>query len=429
MAFPTRATARQQIGRLLGGYYSGTTNASGSTTTSTADTDMGAYKNDWFNGKWIYFSAAGNERLIDDWVNSTVTFSWTGALTAPDALAYEIHPYAPSVIHSALDNAIDDSFPYYARTVRDYFVGGSPLINPFFQEWTSSSAAKGWSMSGTGTVSRITADAVTTPTPPMPLFGIYALKLVNTVSNAAAMWQHVGPGYDGKSIKVYALVHAVVSGRVSAAITDDDGTTNSSNHGGTGWEILTCTRTVNLTGGDSNKPTAEVQIATGSAINIYIAAIWTDAGVTPAVHRLSDMIAQPAAVYRLGAMSTTTDQILDNVFPRIPGRVRIPASWSPISMSAENADARYNAIRLNAPRSGCIYEVHGFAPLSKPSADTDYIELEPEDAGGLWAYAAHKVLSMLPAPQQTPGVIARMNQLKKEYIEALARRGNPLYSN
>lgn len=239
------------------------------------DTDNDALITD----KWLTIykgTRAGDSVRADSYTNSTFTITPLpafGANLGTDS-EYIIHErfsfrdYLQALQRAQRELNFDPvlGLGLMKEQVARHIVVGNALNNPTFDLYTTADAPDGW-----------TTDANSTGT--MQTTGTYAgarrcYQIVTGASQTGSVSQslvEIGR-YRGQSISVWAYVFATVASRVRLRVTDGVTTTNSSYHGGTGWERLE----VNgfSVGANLTELTASIQVDTGASITVRMQVVW-----------------------------------------------------------------------------------------------------------------------------------------------------------
>jgi len=123
------ASMRNMMSEIIGDYFHSTTTADGNEDKTTLiDSALAGYSNDYFGGvnnsKYVYITsgdAAGEERIISDFVSSSGTITVSAAFSAQivSDVTYEIHSYSVGDKKRAVNLALWDAYPYYYKLVED----------------------------------------------------------------------------------------------------------------------------------------------------------------------------------------------------------------------------------------------------------------------------------------------------------------------
>ena len=317
----TRATARQAIGKLTMPRW----RIRGTTTNITTDDQVvdSSLEGEGYDGdnslmdKWIWLNTASNasvERIIQGNTGATGAISIRGANLAAESAtaAFEIHTFAPSDIHDALNWAMNNEYKSVYNEVEDvtlstfgeqqvYSVPSTiqdiseiylerPMTVNFtdnlvgdygsFETWTTSTQPAGTDAATNLTLSKATdADGVS-----LIRSDSYAVKAVCAASTTGTHYftALTTPSLlDGVTSTFSMWVYCTEATRVRVTIEDINGAgttdTYSAYHGGGGMERLSVTRT-NPSGLTTIK--AGIACASGAtALTFYYeSAIWTFTG-------------------------------------------------------------------------------------------------------------------------------------------------------
>jgi hypothetical protein len=218
--------------------FSGTADAGGSTAI-LRDAALARYSEDYWNGHHLLLtsgSPAFTELFIHDFIQIDGDVRFRPNLSAaPNSLTYEILPFSGTAVREAVQDSI---LELYDRGLlsRDFWmimVGGSPIFNADFGEWSSATQPVGWTIT-TSTAARERASANLT-------LSETSLALTTASGFASLNPQYVRYLSDvkGETITYYCWV--LTSTTSNARIAWNDGTTinYSAYHGGDGdWELL-----------------------------------------------------------------------------------------------------------------------------------------------------------------------------------------------
>src|SRR3990167_3201374 len=219
-------------------WFSGTVDASGSSTSILRASALTRYGNDQFNGFHILLTSGSpsiTELVVKDFFQSDGDARFEPELaTAPDSLTFELLPFSATDFLRAIQDAISESYDrgWLARPVWMRMVGGSPLYNADFSYWTSATVVDGWT--------------ATTTTPARERASInLALSETSIALTTAAGYLALSPQWKrylwdllGQTLTLYCWVRTSTAS--SARLNLYTGSNNySSYHSGSGqWELL-----------------------------------------------------------------------------------------------------------------------------------------------------------------------------------------------
>ena len=276
----TLAQLRPSIGlKLSDHFYSGTANGSGQSTTTLVDSDLVGYPTGWWNGHWLLCTtvATAQPRYVNTFTGSSGTLAWTAALSAaPTAATYELYPFDPTLIPTAINAVTAALYPRIGRqVVDDSFYTDSALWNGGFEQWTSSSAAVGWTAVGP-TLARIDSSTLAQVDG-----GSYSARLTGTAGylDLSTAQRVALSDYHGQSVTVYVLLKSNVASDARVRIIDMDGATTlatSDYHTGNGiYQLLSVAATFT----DAESQSADIRILNDSgASTIDIMQVWIEGG-------------------------------------------------------------------------------------------------------------------------------------------------------
>lgn len=286
--------------KFIGDYESSTTTSAGSAGgTTLVDTYLGQYADDYITDYYLRPTGATNQyavRKISAFVNSTSTCTVAPAFGTQTASgqAYEIHKYNPVDKYQALDDArlsvmgdlfilrINDTItadgrsnsfdiPSALRTGPIQVIEEVPMGTG--ESWNFLTNPEGNSTTG-WTASSVTASIVTRDGSDLliPKYGNAAMKGVVAGSTAGTITQVVADMSNtvtaakaaGRQVTFGAWVYTRLASKIQLNILTDAGTlASSTQHGGSGWELLTATGVV----AHNNATTLSVQIAADNDSN------------------------------------------------------------------------------------------------------------------------------------------------------------------
>jgi hypothetical protein len=270
--------------KFINDYWADTTTSAGSGTFNTlVDTSLARFGDDQIIDFYVRITGTGNlqydVRRITQFVSATGTvfvdppFSETVA----SGTDYQIHRYDPSLKFECLDEARlrDDVFEHAFRLIYDDTTTSDGLndsydVNPDIRsgpmyifvedpqsitpEWNVLSNPVG-NTTTSWTVSNTTATIVsqTNTDRLIPKYDTSCMKLSTAAATTGTLAQTVGSmsitasQAAGRRMTFGMWVNTRDTSGVRIQLTDDDGDTASSLHGGTGWELLTVEKDISPT--------------------------------------------------------------------------------------------------------------------------------------------------------------------------------------
>ena len=293
IGFPTGASGTTTISgcdllvgfsKFINDYWASTTTSAGSGTFNTlVDTSLSRFGDDQIIDFYVRITGTGNlqydVRRITQFISATGTvfvdppFSETVATE----LDYQIHRYDPALKFECLDEARlrEDVFEHAFRLIYDDTVTSDGLtdsydVNPDIRsgpmyifvedpqsitpEWNVLSNPIGdtitsWTASNTTAtiVSQTNIDRL------IPKYDTSCMKLSTAAATTGTLAQTVGSmsitaaQAAGRRMTFGMWVNTRDTSGVRIQLTDDDGDTASSLHGGTGWELLTVEKDISPT--------------------------------------------------------------------------------------------------------------------------------------------------------------------------------------
>ena len=286
--------------KFINDYWADTTTSAGSGTFNTlVDTSLSRFGDDQIIDFYVRITGTGNlqydVRRITQFVSATGTvfvdppFSETVA----SGTDYQIHRYDPSLKFECLDEARlrEDVFEHAFRLIYDDTSTSDGLsdwydINPDIRsgpmyifvedpqsvtaEWNVLSNPVG-NTTTSWTVSNTTATIVsqTNMDRLIPKYDTSCMKLATAAATTGTLAQTVGSmsitasQAAGRRMTFGMWVNTRDTSGVRIQLTDDDGDTASSLHGGTGWELLTVEKDISPT--NAAPLTAAVIVAGGTS--------------------------------------------------------------------------------------------------------------------------------------------------------------------
>mgnify|MGYP003136072239 CR=1 FL=1 len=138
------------------------------------------------------------------------------------------------------------------------------ITDPGFENWSSTTALSSWTLSGTG--SSVNQEQETTGP---SNYGVFrddnSARILNNASDETTLLQTVTPSVATQRMKAHLGV-AVYNTQTAASVTARIASTDSSAHGGTGWEILTADATL----GEVTTASVGVAIGTATAFSTFV---------------------------------------------------------------------------------------------------------------------------------------------------------------
>lgn len=280
--------------KFIGDYVSSTTTSAGGAGGNTLiDTYLSRFADDKLIDWYLRPTGATNQyavRRISDFTGSTGTCTVSPVFAAQTAStqAYELHRYDPADKFQALDDArlAVSPYLYILRTIdtitadgisNSFSIPSTIRVGPFQvieeeplaadADWNFLSNPVGNSTTG-WTASNATQSIVTRDGSDnlIPKYDNAAMKLVVSASTAATVTQAVSSMSPvtaataaGREVTFGSWVYCRTANKVQLDIVTDAGTlASSSQHGGSGWELLTATGVV----ASNNATTLSVRFAT-----------------------------------------------------------------------------------------------------------------------------------------------------------------------
>ena len=116
----TKANFMTKVNNILNDGMTGTTSSAGNADKKDLiDSELSHYKDDYFNGWWVY--VASQLRRVSDFTSATGTVDWVTATTAQvgASTAYELHRFDRDKKIVAANQALSMSFPWFYSQVED----------------------------------------------------------------------------------------------------------------------------------------------------------------------------------------------------------------------------------------------------------------------------------------------------------------------
>ena len=413
----TRTQLRQLVAKetRISIFRTGTAD-SGGTTTTLVDAPLGNVPNDTFNGAYLYLtsgSPTNNDLLITDFASSTGTCTFKPALGgAPDALTFEILPFSAEQFHSAINDTLSELAAervLLRRFLSHGLLTGSPAYNADFAYWTGANAPAGYTVDS-GTITR--QNTIT-------YLSDQNLSIASGVVSVANPYRRFFLDFVSDPVYFGCWVYATAasSTRINLVV---DGTSNYSSYhsGDSGWELLT----VDVTLGDNLESVIPKFEATGTtsyfsdwyvyANNRHVPLLWT-----------RDLY--PNGPEEVSA-STHNEHNASTYLGRGQYRKRLPVGYdysvSEAGVAGATQDSNVGWILATGVPTGRRLFCRTSAPLTLPGANTDVVEINPQEATLVAKRAAIKLLEQLQ--QYAPADLAksaaqRVAQLQRDIAASM----------
>ena len=387
-------TMRQEIVRPFG-LVTGTTSANLATNTSLVDEDLtDLYSaDDYFNGNWFVIVTSntndGEYRRITDYAQSsgTITVSKAWGDSDSSGATYELMPVPPNNVMRAYNRARQIVWPQIGivrdvetlvtgnrqftyeipstiRKVNRIYLGEryeaqtdaeNLLVNGSFENWSSSTSADNWSVTGSG-ASVNQEEQTSSPTNYAVLSGNNSARIVVPGSVAVTLIQtfdstsstYTSVATQGMEANVSAWVYCTVASRVSLTI---DGAVQSDTHGGTGWELLKGSQILTQT--DTECAVGISVSSDSAAIAVYVDEVFLTLGQSEALDRPYTPITNwdivpPAAGASTGGTLRFTGNLPSHHRLRIVGTdllSSVSSDTSTVEIDGELLEPLYNKVR------------------------------------------------------------------------------------
>ena len=385
---------RQEIVRPFG-LVTGTTSANLATNTSLVDEDLtDLYSaDDYFNGNWFVIVTSntndGEYRRITDYAQSsgTITVSKAWGDSDSSGATYELMPVPPNNVMRAYNRARQIVWPQIGivrdvetlvtgnrqftyeipstiRKVNRIYLGEryeaqtdaeNLLVNGSFENWSSSTSADNWSVTGSG-ASVNQEEQTSSPTNYAVLSGNNSARIVVPGSVAVTLIQtfdstsstYTSVATQGMEANVSAWVYCTVASRVSLTI---DGAVQSDTHGGTGWELLKGSQILTQT--DTECAVGISVSSDSAAIAVYVDEVFLTLGQSEALDRPYTPITNwdivpPAAGASTGGTLRFTGNLPSHHRLRIVGTdllSSVSSDTSTVEIDGELLEPLYNKVR------------------------------------------------------------------------------------
>ena len=394
MPTTTWETMRQDIVRPLG-LVTGTTTTNVAANTSLIDTNLTELysADDYFNTNWYAIVTSNNRdgqyRRVTDYAQSsgtlTVSKAW-GAGTDGANSTYELMTLPPNKVMEWYNRARQEVWPHIGivrdvetvvtgtrqftyeipstiRRVNRVYLGEryesqndseNLLLNGSFEDWSSTTAADNWSVTGGG-ASMNQEEQTTSPTNYAILSGNNSLRLLVPDSTAVTLVQtfnsasssYTAVATEGMEANLSAWVYCNTASRVYLTI---DGDVDSTAHGGTGWELMTASNNLDAT---DTSTVVGISVSSGAAIPVFVDEVFLTIGQSGPLDRPYSPITNwdvipPAAGASTGGTLRFTGKVPSHHRLRIVGSDMLTAATSDAStveIDGDLLEPLYNKIR------------------------------------------------------------------------------------
>ena len=394
MPTTTWETMRQDIVRPLG-LVTGTTTTNVAANTSLIDTNLTELysADDYFNTNWYAIVTSNNRdgqyRRVTDYAQSsgtlTVSLAW-GAGTDGANSTYELMTVPPNKVMEWYNRSRQEVWPHIGivrdvetivtgtrqftyeipstiRRVNRVYLGEryeaqndseNLLLNGSFEDWSSTTAADNWSVTGGG-ASMNQEEQTTSPTNYAILSGNNSLRLLVPGSTAVTLVQtfnsasssYTAVATEGMEANLSAWVYCNTASRVYLTI---DGDVDSTAHGGTGWELMTASNNLDAT---DTSTVVGISVSSGAAIPVFVDEVFLTIGQSGPLDRPYSPITNwdvipPAAGASTGGTLRFTGKVPSHHRLRIVGSDMLTAATSDAStveIDGDLLEPLYNKIR------------------------------------------------------------------------------------
>ena len=394
MPTTTWETMRQDIVRPLG-LVTGTTTTNVAANTSLIDTNLTELysADDYFNTNWYAIVTSNNRdgqyRRVTDYAQSsgtlTVSLAW-GAGTDGANSTYELMPVPPNKVMEWYNRSRQEVWPHIGivrdvetivtgtrqftyeipstiRRVNRVYLGEryeaqndseNLLLNGSFEDWSSTTAADNWSVTGGG-ASMNQEEQTTSPTNYAILSGNNSLRLLVPDSTAVTLVQtfnsasssYTAVATEGMEANLSAWVYCNTASRVYLTI---DGDVDSTAHGGTGWELMTASNNLDAT---DTSTVVGISVSSGAAIPVFVDEVFLTIGQSGPLDRPYSPITNwdvipPASGASTGGTLRFTGKVPSHHRLRIVGSDMLTAATSDAStveIDGDLLEPLYNKIR------------------------------------------------------------------------------------
>ena len=394
MPTTTWETMRQDIVRPLG-LVTGTTTTNVAANTSLIYTNLTELysADDYFNTNWYAIVTSNNRdgqyRRVTDYAQSsgtlTVSLAW-GAGTDGANSTYELMTVPPNKVMEWYNRSRQEVWPHIGivrdvetivtgtrqftyeipstiRRVNRVYLGEryeaqndseNLLLNGSFEDWSSTTAADNWSVTGGG-ASMNQEEQTTSPTNYAILSGNNSLRLLVPDSTAVTLVQtfnsasssYTAVATEGMEANLSAWVYCNTASRVYLTI---DGDVDSTAHGGTGWELMTASNNLDAT---DTSTVVGISVSSGAAIPVFVDEVFLTIGQSGPLDRPYSPITNwdvipPAAGASTGGTLRFTGKVPSHHRLRIVGSDMLTAATSDAStveIDGDLLEPLYNKIR------------------------------------------------------------------------------------
>ena len=394
MPTTTWETMRQDIVRPLG-LVTGTTTTNVAANTSLIDTNLTELysSDDYFNTNWYAIVTSNNRdgqyRRVTDYAQSsgtlTVSLAW-GAGTDGANSTYELMTVPPNKVMEWYNRSRQEVWPHIGivrdvetivtgtrqftyeipstiRRVNRVYLGEryesqndseNLLLNGSFEDWSSTTAADNWSVTGGG-ASMNQEEQTTSPTNYAILSGNNSLRLLVPDSTAVTLVQtfnsasssYTAVATEGMEANLSAWVYCNTASRVYLTI---DGDVDSTAHGGTGWELMTASNNLDAT---DTSTVVGISVSSGAAIPVFVDEVFLTIGQSGPLDRPYSPITNwdvipPASGASTGGTLRFTGKVPSHHRLRIVGSDMLTAATSDAStveIDGDLLEPLYNKIR------------------------------------------------------------------------------------
>lgn len=361
---PTLSTIRTNVAKLITAKYkTGTPTAVGAGSLTHA-AGLGLYGASYFINLYLLDSAGVTFFCTESTTAGVLTLRPTAS--TPGTGAYEIMLVHPTTILDAINRVTRRMYPKLNRWyVTENLVTGSPIPDPGFEDWTSSSALRAWA-AVTTTLSRQSG----------ALFGGWVARL----GTAAGYLQlKAAPRLTMLALRGYTIdVHAWVktstasAGRINLRYLSQSAvaTNNRSSYhsGGGGWERLSVTGVaIPLTAQE-----VDLRLENDTTGNVDLDDVWCEGGPNTPRLQIPDVLQSgPSLIY--------VSAIQDRDYIRNFDWVRWPFGSFRTREDEPEGTNLYEVELRKSPPVGVRLRVEGPAPLRTLSSDTDELLLTDKE--------------------------------------------------
>ncbi len=409
------------------GFFDGTFESSGNTTSSAVDSSLTIYPNNRWTGKHLYIDGGSpTERslMVQTFVQSSGTLNFAPTLgAAPDSLAFMLMSYSRADIVNAIERAaliLHDRGILVAPYLYYGMVTGSPVYNAGWEYWGGASTPDGWTAT-TVTVSEATgAEAQGS---------LKSLAIASGATGSVTMTGEFATyieDFRGGTIKVYAEVETPTASDIRIGLSVDGVNTLSSYHtGGGGWEVLS-TDNVNI---PADGEVVLTILKDDDTAQGHIGRIWVEGSATN-VHYYPFPADQMTQVSSVKMSAVAANRGNGRLIARQLGKLEDLPFTDMTYRRAGASDGFMQKGQLyitkrasgKAVPTGRVMVVEGSGPLGIPSADTGSVDVDRTEEQLLSAQAAIILLSEKSAfgdERTRQNLLGRAGELLNE-VEDLA---------